>query len=78
VHPHLPHLPAAALLLSVVHAAAIAVALTAPGANTLAGMVVLAGLVSRWALRHRSRSRIPMAAVLPAEAALSPTPARPA
>ena len=74
MHPHMPHLSAAAVLLTLLYAAAVAVALPAPGANTLAGMVVLAGLVSRWALRHRARSRV---AVLPAEAA-APAPATPA
>ena len=75
MHPHLPHLPAAAVLLTLLYAAAVAVALTAPGANVLAGTVVLAGLVSRWALRHRSRARTAVA-VLPADAA--PAPATPA
>jgi hypothetical protein len=59
-HLHLPHLPPAAVLLSVVYAAAIAVALTDPGRNTLAGGVVLAGLTARWALRSRRRSRGPV------------------
>jgi hypothetical protein len=47
--------PVAAVLLSVLYAAAVAVALTAPGEHALAGIVVLAGLVARWALRHRHR-----------------------
>ena len=62
----MPHLhrapPVAAVLLSVVYAAAVAVALTAPGEHALAGIVVLTGLVARWALRHRHRATAPEAA----------------
>ncbi|RBY84155.1 hypothetical protein DQ241_18545 [Blastococcus sp. TF02A-30] len=50
---HLPHLPVPAVLLSVVYAAAIAVALTDPGQHALAGLLVLAGLTARWAVRAR-------------------------
>jgi hypothetical protein len=56
---HLPalHLPTrlsvAGALLAVVYAAAIAVALSAPGQHAVAGTVVLAGLVGRWAVRRR-------------------------
>ncbi|WP_369131014.1 hypothetical protein [Modestobacter roseus] len=61
---HLPtvHLPtlrlptrvgAASALLTVVHLAALAVAVTAPAGQALAGCLVLAGLVSRWAVRRR-------------------------
>jgi hypothetical protein len=53
VHLHIPHLPVPAVLLSVVYAAAVAVALAHPGQHTLAGLVVLAGLVARWAVRSR-------------------------
>ena len=70
--PHLPtlhvpalslgRLPAATLLLSVVYAAAIAVALTAPGQHALAGCVVLAGLVSRTAVRRRRSAPAAVAA----------------
>jgi len=84
---HLPavHLPAlrlsrastAAVLLSVVYAVAIAVALTSPGQHAAAGSVVLAGLVSRWAVRRRrtASAALPVAtaavdAVLPDEAAV--------
>jgi hypothetical protein len=49
----LPRLPVATLLLSVVYAAAIAVALAAPGQHALAGCAVLAGLVSRTVVRRR-------------------------
>jgi hypothetical protein len=49
------HLSLPALLLSLLYATAIAVALVAPGANPLAAGVVLAGLVGRWAVRHRGR-----------------------
>jgi hypothetical protein len=48
VHLHVP-----AVLLSLVYAAAVAVAVTDPGRHALAGLVVLAGLVTRWAVRHR-------------------------
>ena len=61
MHFHLPHLPVPAVLLSVVYAAAIAVALAHPGEHTLAGLVVLAGLVARWALRSRHRAAAPVA-----------------
>ena len=47
MHLHLPHLPVPAVLLSVLYVAAVAVALAHPGAHTLAGLVVLAGLVGR-------------------------------
>ena len=48
-------LPVATALLTVVYAAAVVVALTASEANTLAGLVVLAGITARWAV-HRRRS----------------------
>ncbi|SDF54938.1 hypothetical protein SAMN05660485_03606 [Blastococcus fimeti] len=81
MHLHLPHLPVPAVLLSVVYAAAVAVALAHPGEHTLAGLVVLAGLVGRWALRSRHPAAAPVAlavaestgavdAVLPAEPAV--------
>ena len=89
--PHLPalhvpalrltRLPAATLLLSVVYAVAIAVALTAPGQHAAAGCVVLAGLVSRWAVRRRrtATAAVPVAAaavdaLLP-EDGVAPAPA---
>jgi predicted NBD/HSP70 family sugar kinase len=83
VHLHLPHLPVPAVLLSVVYVAAVAVALTHPGAPTLAGLVVLAGLVARWALRGRftAATPVPLAvadgadAVRPAEPAVAPAAA---
>ncbi len=72
MHLHLP-----AVLLTVVYAAALAVAVTAPGEHLVAGVVVLTGLVTRWAVRHRRAHRalaVPAAdAVLPGDAA--PTPA---
>lgn len=47
--------PSAAVLLTVVYAAAITVALTTPAQHALAGCVVLAGATARWAARrHRS------------------------
>ncbi|MGY1752278.1 hypothetical protein [Blastococcus sp. SYSU D01042] len=86
MHLHLPHLPVPAVLLSVVHAAAVAVALAHPGAHTLAGLVVLAGLVARWTLRSRrpAAAPVPLAvaagadavdAVLPSEPAVAPAAA---
>ncbi|MGY1644149.1 hypothetical protein ACI782_23825 [Geodermatophilus sp. SYSU D00703] len=65
------HLSLPAVLLTVVYAAALAVAVTAPGQHTGAALVVLAGLVSRWAVRHRRASRAVGAvdAVLAADAA---------
>ena len=61
-----PHLSVPALLLTAVYAVAVALALTAPG-HTVAGLVVLTGLVSRWAIRHRHRG--PIAEVMrPADA----------
>jgi hypothetical protein len=72
---HLPHLSVPALLLSLLYATALAVAATAPGTHTVAGLVVLAGLVSRWALRHRAHARTP---VLRAEPVVVPAPATPA
>jgi hypothetical protein len=41
------------VLLSVVYAAAVAVALAAPGQHTVAGCAVLTGLVSRSVVRRR-------------------------
>ena len=86
MHLHVPHLPVPAVLLSVVYAAAIAVALAHPGEHTLAGLVVLAGLVARWALRSRHRAVAPVAlavassvgtvdAVLASDPAAAPAPA---
>jgi hypothetical protein len=80
VHVHLPHLPVPAVLLSVVYAAAIAVALAHPGEQTLAGLVVLAGLVARWALRSRHRAPAPVALAVASsagtvDAVLTPDPA---
>jgi hypothetical protein len=59
-----------AVLLTVVYAAAAAVALTAPGEHAVAGFVVLTGLVARWALRHqhRHRHRAAAPAVVPTRA----------
>ncbi len=85
------HLPVATLLLTVVYATAVVVALAVPGADTVAGGVVLAGLTARWAV-HRRRSTagaltaatVAVDTVLPEEgaAALVPTadvvPATPA
>ena len=76
----LPHLhrppPVAAVLLSVVYAAAVAVALTAPGEHALAAIVVLTGLVARWALRHRHKAAV--AHVVPTAVDARPAPAAPA
>jgi len=76
VHLHLPHLPVPAVLLSMVYAAAIAVALANPGRNTLAGLVVLAGATARWMARHRAHSvRRTATVVVPAEPAITPAAA---
>jgi hypothetical protein len=69
MHLHLPHLAVPAVLLSVVYAAAIAVAFTDPGRNTVAGLVVLAGLTARWAARHRRSVASARVVVLAPEAA---------
>ncbi len=54
------HLPTPAVLLTAVYAAALAVAVattvTAPGPQTLAGLVVLTALAARWAVRRSRRS----------------------
>ena len=64
------HLSVSAVLLTVVYAAALAVAVTAPGQHLAAGLVVLAGLVTRWAVRHRRAHAVPAAdAVLTPDAA---------
>ncbi len=63
-----------AVLLSLVYAAAIAVAVTDPSRHALAGLVVLTGLVARWAIRHRHRSRVAQPAVVP-EPAVAPAAA---
>ena len=75
-------LPPATLLLTAVYAAAVVVALTAPGANALAGCVVLAGVTARWALhRRRSTARTvatataAVDAVLPGEGVIGTAPA---
>jgi uncharacterized membrane protein len=75
-HLHLPHLPLPAVLLSVLYAAAIAVALAHPGEHTLAGLVVLAGLVARFALRSRRPAAVPVAFAVAssADAVLAPEP----
>ena len=46
-------LPVATVVLTVVYAAALAVALAAPGQHAVAGCAVLAGLVSRTVVRRR-------------------------
>ena len=76
--PALPSgLPVATVLLSVVYAAALAVALTAPGQHAVAGCAVLAGLVARTVVRRRrttagalaaTTATVDSIAVLPAEA----------
>ena len=64
------HLSVPAVLLTVVYAAALAVAVSAPGQHLVAGLVVLTGLVTRWAVRHRRAHAVPVAA--PADAVLTP------
>ena len=70
------HLSVPAVLLTVVYAAALAVAVSAPGQHLVAGLVVLTGLVTRWAVRHRRAHAV--LAVAPADAVLTPdaAPAR--
>lgn len=80
MHVHLPHLPVPAVLLSVVYAAAVAVALAHPGQHTLAGLVVLAGVVARWVVRSRHRAAAPVAlagagSASTVDAVLTPEPA---
>ena len=74
----LPRLPAATVLLSVVYAAAIAVAIAGPGQHAVAGCVVLAGLVGRSLVRRRRSAPAAVAAataavdtVLPGETVLT-------
>lgn len=71
------HLPVPAVLLTVLYAAALAVAVAAPGQHLVAGLVVLTGLVTRWAVRHR-RAAVPAPTAVPADGALTPesAPAR--
>jgi hypothetical protein len=66
------HLSVPAVLLTVVYAAALAVAVSAPGQHLVAGLVVLAGLVTRWAVRHRRVHAVVPAPVAPADAVLAP------
>ena len=66
------HLSVPAVLLTVVYAAALAVAVTAPGQHLVAGLVVLTGLVTRWAVRHRRVHAVVPAPVAPADAVLAP------
>ena len=63
-----------ALLLSVVYAAALAVALTDPGRHAVAGLLVLAGLTARWFLRHRRAAAPAPAPALALAAVPDPLP----
>ena len=63
------HLSVPAVLLTVVYAAALAVAVAAPGQHLVAGLVVLTGLVTRWAVRHRRAHAAAADAVLAPESA---------
>ncbi|MGY1697708.1 MULTISPECIES: hypothetical protein [unclassified Geodermatophilus] len=73
------HLPTPAVLLTVVYAAALAVAVAGAAAGSareaLAGLVVLTALAARWAVR-RSRRTVPStgAAVAAVDAALAAPP----
>ena len=60
---HIP-VPVPAALLMLVYAAALALAITDLGSHALAGTVVLAGVTTRWVLRHR-RTLAPAAAPAP-------------
>ena len=66
------HLSVPAVLLTVVYAAALAVAVTAPGQHLVAWLVVLTGLVTRWAVRHRRAHAVVPASVAPIDAVLAP------
>ncbi|WP_369140532.1 hypothetical protein [Modestobacter versicolor] len=81
--PHLPalhvpalhltgRLPVATALLAVVYAAAVVIALTAPGQHALAGCVVLGGLVSRSVVRRRRSTVAAVTATTAAVDALAP------
>ena len=63
-HLHVPavRLPVATVLLTVVYAAALVIALTAPGEHALAGLVVLTGLVGRTVVRRRRTATAPVSA----------------
>jgi hypothetical protein len=68
------HLPVATAMLTVVYATAVVVALAAPGASTLAGAVVLAGLIARWAVHRRRSTAGAMAAATVAVDTVLPEP----
>ena len=74
MHLHLPHAPAALVVLSFVYATAIAVALVNPGRQTLGALVVLAGLTARW-VAHRRTARTTDVAVLAPDAVPAPATA---
>ena len=78
------HVTVPAALLSLVYTAAIAVAVADPGRHALAGLVVLTGLLTRWAVRTRHRAPVATAlagtaaavdAVLTTDAAAAPATA---
>ena len=71
-------LPVSLLLLTVVYAAAVAVALTTPGADTLAGLVVLAGITARWAVHRRRSTAAALRAATVAADTILPEEAAPA
>ena len=70
------HLSVPAVLLTVVYAAALAVAVAAPGQHLVAGLVVLTGLVTRWAVRHRRAHAVISVAAADAVLAAESAPAR--
>ena len=55
-----------------VYAAALAVAVAAPGKHLVAGLVVLTGLVTGWAVRNRRAHAVVPASVAPIDAVLAP------
>ena len=84
--PHLPalhvpalhltgRLPVATVLLSVLYAAAIVIALAAPGQHAVAGCAVLAGLVSRSVVRRRRTATGAVTAATVAVDTVLPEPA---
>jgi len=84
--PHLPalhvpalhltgRLPVATVLLFVLYAAAIVIALAAPGQHAVAGCAVLAGLVSRSVVRRRRTATGAVSAATVTVDAVLPEPA---
>ena len=69
-------LSAPAVRLTGVYAAALAVAVPAPGQHLVAGLAVLPGLVTRWAVRHRRAHAVTSVTAADAVLAAESAPAR--